>query len=140
NIASEQSWLDRSRTISGWSETPWRVASSSMEAQNLSVPQLREYLQFNSDFPDTQLAPYRTHLNYRWALPIECLIVILIAAPLGIVLSRRGVLAGVATAIFLYAAMLFARLLFIALGKGDRIPPVAAAWLADAVFGSIGML
>ena len=58
-------------------------------------------MHFNADFPATLLAPFRTHLQYRFALPWTCLVVVCIAAPLGIGYSRRGVLSSVAAAVFL---------------------------------------
>ena len=64
--------------------------------------------------------------------------VIFIAAPLGIVYSRRGVLTGVASSIFIFAAMGFIEKLFLALGKGDRIPAIVAAWSSDIVFALVG--
>ena len=76
----------------GWRETPWRIASSVMNPDYLSVPELEDYLAFNRDFPEVRLAPYRTQLHYRWALPWVCLLVVFIAAPLGIVYNRRGIL------------------------------------------------
>ncbi|HWL51029.1 MAG TPA: LptF/LptG family permease [Chthoniobacteraceae bacterium] len=125
--------------VSGWSETPWRIASSNIEAPSLSVPQLRQYLTLNADFPDRQLAPYRTHLAYRWALPWACLVVVLLAAPLGIVYSRRGVLAGVAGAIFLFAGNLFGGFLLVALGEGSILSPLTAAWGSNLFFAAAGL-
>ena len=78
-------------TLEHWSETPFRLGSANVQAEFLSFPELREYLHFNSDFPATLLAPFRTHLQYRLALPWTCLVVVCIAAPLGIGYSRRGV-------------------------------------------------
>ena len=124
--------------ITGWRETPWRISSSVMNPDYLSVPELNDYLQFNHDFPTARLAPYRTQLHYRWALPWVCLLVVFIAAPLGIVYSRRGILGGVATAIGLFFLLVFLSSLFIALGKGNRIPPAIAAWLPLGVFFLIG--
>jgi lipopolysaccharide export LptBFGC system permease protein LptF len=49
----------RTIEIDGWSETPWRVGSSMMIADFMSVPELRDYLFHNGDFPDQRLAPYR---------------------------------------------------------------------------------
>lgn len=126
--------------IPGWTETPWRIASSVMNPNYLSVPELQEYLHFNRDFTQTRLAPYRTQLEYRWALPWVCLLVIFIAAPLGIVYSRRGILGGVATAIGLFFAVVFFSNLFIALGKGNRISPVVAAWGPLVFFLGVGCL
>ena len=117
----------------GWEETPYRIASSRMEAEQLSVPELREYLASNADFPDAQLAPFRTHLQYRWALPFTCLAVVFIAAPLGIVFSRRAVLASVASSIFIFFTFLFCMFFFLALGKGNHLPPIAAAWIPNAL-------
>jgi lipopolysaccharide export LptBFGC system permease protein LptF len=102
------------------------------------VPELKEYLANNSDFPEVRLAPFRTHYWYRFAVPFQCLVVIFIAAPLGIVYSRRGVLAGVASCIFIFFAMGFIEKLFLALGKGDRIPAIAAAWASDVIFALVG--
>lgn len=126
--------------ISDWKETPWRIASSVMNPDYLSVPELRDYMQFNSDFPDLRLAPYRTHLEYRWALPWGCLLVVLLAAPMGIVYSRRGILGGVAVAIGLFFLYFFLTILFVALGKGNRMPAIVAGWGPLIFFFGIGLL
>jgi LPS export ABC transporter permease LptG len=125
--------------IPGWRETPWRIASSVMNPDYLSVPELEDYLAFNRDFPEVRLAPYRTQLHYRWALPWVCLLVVFIAAPLGIVYSRRGILGGVAAAIGLFFSLVFFSSLFIALGKGNRISPWLATWGPMAVYFLIGL-
>jgi LPS export ABC transporter permease LptG len=125
--------------IDNWSETPWRIASSNLDPQGLSVPQLRDYLRFNSDFSAAQLAQYRTHLQYRWALPFQCLVVVLFTGPLAIVFSRRGVLTGIAGAIFLFAGMTFFSFLMLAFGKGARVSDVTAAWSPIVIFGCIGL-
>jgi LPS export ABC transporter permease LptG len=128
------------RKISDWTETPWRVGSARLDPQGLSIPELREFLQYNSDFPAASLAPYRATLSDRWALPWSCLIVIFVAAPLGIVYSRRGVLAGVASSIFIFFGMIMIRYLFLALGKGNRIDPTLAPWIPNAIFLAVGLL
>lgn len=125
--------------IEHWSETPFRLGSANVRAEYLSLPELREYLHFNSDFPVTLLAPFRTHLQYRVALPWTCLVVVCIAAPLGIGYSRRGVLASVASAVVLVFSMNFLTHLFLALGEGDRISPAVAAWTPNLIFAVIGL-
>jgi lipopolysaccharide export system permease protein len=129
----------KSLVITDWSETPFRLASANLRAESLSVPELRDYLHFNSDFPATLLAPFATHLQYRFALPWSCLVVVFIAAPLGIGFSRRGILSGVATAILLIFAMNFLTHLFLALGEGYRVPAWLAAWTPNIVFAVIGL-
>jgi len=137
NITDEK--MLPSLKIEHWSETPFRLGSANVRAEYLSFPELREYLHFNSDFPITLLAPFRTHLHYRLALPWTCLVVVCIAAPLGIGYSRRGVLASVASAVVLVFSMNFLTHLFLALGEGDRISPLVAAWTPNLIFTVIGL-
>lgn len=126
--------------ITDWSETPFRLSSANVRAEHLSVPELRDYLRFNSDFPTTLLAPFATHLEYRIALPWTCAVVALIAGSLGVGYSRRGILSSVAAAILLVFAMNFVMHLFLALGEGARIPTWAAAWTPNLIFGTIGLV
>lgn len=141
DTAGEITKMDEGRElrIDGWSETPWRIASSRMNPDYLSVSELDDYLRFNFDFPPKRLAPYATHLEYRYALPWVCLVVIFLAAPMGIVYSRRGILGGVAVAIGLFFSLVFTSSLFIALGKGGRLSPFVAAWGPLIVFMAIGL-
>ncbi|MEY2575413.1 MAG: lipopolysaccharide export system permease protein [Verrucomicrobiota bacterium] len=129
-----------SLVITDWSETPFRLSSANVRAEHLSVPELRDYLEFNSDFPTTLLAPFATHLQYRVALPWTCAVVALIAGSLGVGYSRRGILSSVAGAILLVFAMNFVMHLFLALGEGARIPTWAAAWTPNIIFGLIGLV
>src|SRR3954451_18323063 len=62
NITKEE--FPPTLTIEHWSETPFRLSSANVQAESLSVPELREYLHFNADFPPTLLAPFRTHFQY----------------------------------------------------------------------------
>ena len=139
NITHQVPFTD-SLLITDWSETPFRLSSANVRAEFLSVPELRDYLQFNSDFPPTLLAPFATQLEYRLALPWACFVVSLIAAPLGIGYSRRGILASVAAAIILVFAMNFVVHLFLALGEGARISHWAAAWTPNLIFGILGLI
>jgi LPS export ABC transporter permease LptG len=125
--------------IEHWSETPFRLGSANVRAEFLSLPELQEYLHFNADFPATLLAPFRTHLQYRLALPWTCLVVVCIAAPLGIGYSRRGVLSSVAAAVILVFSMNFLVHLFLALGEGARVPAWIAAWTPNVLFAAIGL-
>lgn len=127
--------------IKGWSETPWRIYSAQLQPDKLTVPELNQYLRINSDLNRAQLAPFRTYDYVRWALPWGCFVVVLFAAPLGIVYQRRSVIAGVAAAIGLFLGILFFDSLFRALGGGDRgITPFWAAWTTNGVFGLIGLV
>jgi lipopolysaccharide export system permease protein len=137
NITDEKFYP--SLKIDHWSETPFRLGSANARPEFLSVPELREYLNFNSDFPATLLAPFRTHLQYRIAWPLGCLVVVFLAGPLGIGFSRRGVLGSVAAAImFVFLQEYLFTHLFLALGEGDRISPIVAGWTPNVVFAVVG--
>ncbi|MEI6322609.1 MAG: LptF/LptG family permease [bacterium] len=125
--------------IKGWNETPWKIGSSMMNSEFLSYPDLSDYLRFNAEFPESRLAPFLTHWYYRLALPWICIVVIFIAGPMGVVIGRRGIMGGVGTAIGLFAVLLFTSSLFLALGKGDRIPAWMAAWGPILIFLVIGL-
>ncbi|HVE16549.1 MAG TPA: LptF/LptG family permease [Chthoniobacterales bacterium] len=125
--------------ISNWSETPWRIGSATMNSDYLSVPELREYLQFNADFPPVRLAPYRTQLENRWAIPLSAIVVVFLAAPMGIVYSRRGILGGVAVAISLFFSLFLFSNVLVAFGKGHRLDPTVAVWSPYALFFIIGL-
>jgi lipopolysaccharide export LptBFGC system permease protein LptF len=135
----EQRWFE-SLKLRNMSETPWRISSSVLDANFLSVPELREYLRNNADFTELRLAPYRTQLSYRWALPWGCLVAVLIAGPLGIIYSRRGLMGSITMAIGLFFLLILSNSVFLALGKGGRIDPALAAWLPVLIFGGIGLV
>ncbi|ALJ56768.1 Lipopolysaccharide export system permease protein LptG [Candidatus Xiphinematobacter sp. Idaho Grape] len=115
-------------TISHWSETPQRIASLITNPDYLSVPELREYLAQNLDSPSGRLAPYRTHLEYRFALPWQAMVAILLAGPLGIVYSRYSLFRDITIAIILFFCLIFLDKVSIALGEGNHVSPFVAAW------------
>jgi lipopolysaccharide export system permease protein len=138
NITEEKTF--DSLRMPQWSETPFRLASSNMRAELLSLPELQEYLHFNSDFPRALLAPFATHFQYRIALPWTCVVIVFLAAPLAIGYSRTGVLSNVAFAIALVFSLNFLTHLFLALGEGDRVAPWIAAWTPNILFAAFGLI
>ena len=125
----------------GWRETPWRLLSESakLPAQFLTVPQLTSYLRMNREFPESKLASYRTWWHDRLARPLRCLIVVLFAAPLGIVFSRRGLMGSVATTMLLYFGMYFLTTVLLRLGESGRIPAASATWIVNGLFATFGL-
>jgi lipopolysaccharide export LptBFGC system permease protein LptF len=125
--------------LTEWNETPWKVLSSSQNPEYLGIPGLTMYLNANRDLDDASLAPFRTNWWYAFAEPISCLAMILVAAPLGIVYSRRGVMGGVTGAICIFALMYVMRGTFLAMGHSGRMPPFLAASLTNFIVCGIGL-
>jgi len=123
-----------------WNETPWRIASANVDPQGLSVPELSDYLRWNADFTAELLAPYRTHWHYRWAQAVQCFFIVLFAAPLAVVFSRRGAFSGIAGAIFLFAGMYLLSLIGVAIAGSGRIMPWLGAWGPGLLFGLVGLV
>ncbi len=123
-----------------WSETPWKVLSSSQDPEYLGIPGLTMYLNANRDLDDRSLASFRTNWWYVFAEPLACLSMILVAAPLGIVYSRRGVMGGVTGAICIFAMMYVMRGTFLAMGHSGAMPPFLAAWLTNVLVAVVGLV
>lgn len=122
----------------GWPETPWRIVSSGLNPEFLGIPQIGAYLRAYKDAPPVKLAPFRTHWQYRLALPFTCMIIVLFGAPLGIVYSRRGLVGSVTAAVILFFISLFLSHFFVALGQSNRLPPILSAWLPPVLLASLG--
>ncbi len=71
----------------------------------------------------------------RVSFPLACLIMAMIGLPAGLLISRRGFVAGAGAAIVV-AAVYWGIFAFLrGLGYAGTIPPTVAAWGANAIFG-----
>ena len=102
------------------------------------MPELHEYLTNNDALPRARLAPYRTQLAYRWALPWGCFVAVLLAGPLGIIYSRRGIMGSITMAIGLFFLLVLGSSVFLALGKGYRMNADLAVWAPVVFFAGVG--
>ncbi len=121
--------------VKGWSETPWQLIKPGLSAECLGIPDLNGWLQANSRHqPFADPAPYLTQWHYRWALPIACLVNVLLASPLAIHFSRRGPGGGIFVAIVLSSLMLLISNVSLAFGAAGTLRPALAAWLPNLAF------
>jgi lipopolysaccharide export system permease protein len=125
--------------IQGWKETPFEILRPGLPANQLGVPDLNDWLNSHPEGSSDRRVRHLTQWHYRWAQPINCLIVILLASPLGIYFSRRPTSGGIAVAIFLSAGLMFFTSVCLNLGDGGKLPPMLAAWLPNTIFGAISI-
>lgn len=123
-----------------WAETPWSILSGKINPDYLSVQELSAYLNSYVSLEQKKLARYETTLHSRISLPFRCFLMVLIAAPLGIVTSRRGVLGGVAYSVALFVLVYFTYTIFLKLGEGGHLPPAVAGWGVIGLFALVGMV
>ncbi len=125
--------------VEGWSETPWVLVSGSLVPDFLGVPELISYIYANDSYGRDKLSPYWTHLFYRFSLPVQCLVVVMFAAPLSLVFSRRGLVGGMASAVIFFFVMMFLDNMFLNLGEAHHLPAVFAVWTPHVLLGSVGV-
>lgn len=102
---------------------------------------LREiaYLNAHLDLNPRDRALLSTQYHARLAQPWTCLVVALIAFPFGMTAhSRRNAFVGVASSIFICFGYFVLLRVGLALGTGGYVPPWAAAWLPNGLFGALG--
>ena len=79
-------------------------------------------------------------LNYRLALPMACLVLALVAVPIGLI-SRKG---GKAFGLMLSILLVFIYYVLMASGlnlaKEGGLNPVVGLWMANVVFGAAGLV
>ena len=79
-------------------------------------------------------------LNYRLALPFACLVLALVAVPIGLI-SRKG---GKAFGLMLSILLVFIYYMLMASGlnlaKEGRLNPLIGLWMANVIFGIAGVL
>lgn len=121
-------------------ETPWSLVSYALKADFMGVPELLSYLKAHPKAAEEKLAPFRTHLWHRFALPWQALAVVMFAVPLGVAYSRRGAVGGIAGSIFVFFVFMFMNNLFLNLGKGGHLPGWLTVWMPHLLFGSLGLI
>ncbi|MFK7849617.1 MAG: LptF/LptG family permease [Akkermansiaceae bacterium] len=123
-----------------WKETPSQIIKPGLDVAFLGIPELKTWLQSPLATQTTSNLPaYLTHWHYRWALPITCLVTVLLAAPLSIHFARRGAGSGVFLAVVLSVLMIFLSTVTLALGESGSLDPFIAAWLPNIVFTVVGL-
>jgi LPS export ABC transporter permease LptG/LPS export ABC transporter permease LptF len=82
---------------------------------------------------------FQIELHKRFAFPVSCLVLMLVAVPIGVISRRGGKSSAWVFTILLVFVYYFLSSTGIALGKQNKIPAFAAVWSANLLFAIIGL-
>ncbi|HEX8832640.1 MAG TPA: LptF/LptG family permease, partial [Abditibacteriaceae bacterium] len=90
-------------------------------------------------FDQKKLQEWRVDYHRRFALPLACFVMALLAAPLALRFARQGSFAGLVLAFALGFFWQGFDGWFRAMGIAGYLPPVVAAWLTNGLFVVAGV-
>ncbi|MBM3858342.1 MAG: YjgP/YjgQ family permease [Verrucomicrobia bacterium] len=120
-------------------ETPKRLLLESKHHQEMTTTELRRFARALRNAGRASQQPrYLVEMHGRYAMPLTCLVVVVLGVPLGMQVSRRGPMMGVGMALVLVVTFFIVMRLSLQFGYSGRLPPVVAAWLPNVIFGAVG--
>ena len=120
-------------------ERPRDFAYKEWHSEYMSYAELKAYIKNFRGISTKLVRSLLVDLYQKASFSIISLIIILIGAPFALITTRGGIMIGVGMSIaigLLYYAFMA---ISIAFGKAGYMPPAAAAWLGNVVFGIIGI-
>ncbi|MBI3985661.1 MAG: LptF/LptG family permease [Lentisphaerae bacterium] len=128
------------REMLDYREQPADFVNEVKDPLYMSALEIRMYLKAHAQLDDKVVARLSVDMFSRLALPWTCLIVCLFGIPCGVFTGRQGALMGIvaalATFFLFYILMHFSAWL----GKSQHFHPLAAAWLPNLVFLTVGLV
>ena len=122
-------------------DSPQRMVLGGKASDQMTPSELRQQIRaLKRAGRGARLSELEVELQDRYAFPFICLIVVWIAIPLGMRVSRRGPLLAVGTALGLVVAFYILHQWMKMAGRGGHVAPVVAAWLANIIFTAVGAI
>jgi len=127
-----------SEKIISLKETPADFKVARKDPEEMSYAELKDYIAKieNSGYTIPEYIPY---LYAKISFPFICLIMPILAVPFALRIGRGG---GIAMGIGLSVIIGFVYFVFfnfsLSLGRGGLLPPLLSAWVANALFGTLG--
>lgn len=129
--------------IPGFSIVPKSLARRKLEANDLTIRQLRQVMRDkmrDEGFQpqDTEIRQLSTTLHFKTSIPLTPLFFILIALPLAIMPQRSSKTTGAGLSLLVVVVYYAMFVVFQKLGTAGVLAPVAAAWVPNALLLLIG--
>lgn len=120
-------------------ETPDDFKVARREPEEMSYAELNDYIN-KIEKAGYQIPEYVPYLYAKIAFPFICLIMPILTIPFALRIGRSG---GIALGIGMSVIIGFIYFVFfnfsLSLGKGGLLPPLFSAWVANILFGSLGI-
>jgi lipopolysaccharide export system permease protein len=124
-------------------ETPSDLLRQKTDVASMNIRQLKEYIgRFKSSGAVSAINNLKVDLHSKIAYPFACIVIILVGLPFALVTGRRKGLTFASVGIALTIGFLFFVVDSVgqALGKGQALPPIVAAWFAPILFLAAGLI
>jgi lipopolysaccharide export LptBFGC system permease protein LptF len=111
------------------------------EAKPFTQMNVRELAGYIDDLRRSgfDVVPLTVQLQRKFSFPVFVLIMALLGLPFAFSMGRRGALTGIAVSLGIAMAFWGTTSLFEALGNLNQLPPAAAAWSPNLLFGLSGL-
>jgi lipopolysaccharide export LptBFGC system permease protein LptF len=135
--------------VQGFQEFPVRLYPEFHEPPSYFLKEVRQYSQMNffelrdylQDLKQSgfDVVPLSVKLHKKISFPLFALIMALIGLPFAFSMGKRGALTGIALSFAIAIVFWVTDGLFEALGNLNELPPIAAAWSPNILFGLGGL-
>jgi len=120
-------------------ETPDDFKIARREPEEMSYTELKDYIN-KIEKAGYRIPEYIPYLHAKISFPFICLIMPILAIPFALRIGKGG---GIALGIGMSVIIGFIYFVFfnfsLSLGRGGMLPPLLSAWVANLLFGSIGI-
>lgn len=120
-------------------QSPDGLVRAERQTQAMSYHEMAAYIKRLGGKGSEATRKLRVELQTKLAFPFASVVVVLFAAPLAVNSTRGGTLLGMGLAIGAAVTFYGVQAVFVAIGKGGWLPPVAAAWGANLSFAAWGV-
>jgi LPS export ABC transporter permease LptF/LPS export ABC transporter permease LptG len=104
----------------------------------MNIKTLKSYIRYLQDKKsNTQI--YEAKLYYKYAYPLSCLVMVLIAVPFSFLMGNRGTFFGIGTAIGISVVFWFSFAMFNALGAAAILSPFISAFAPIFIFMAVSI-
>jgi len=147
----EEGWVRelRPHSVETFEQFPVRFFPEFREPPSYFLKEVRQstqmnFLELRAYLEDLQqsgfdVVPLSVQLHKKFSFPLFALIMALIGLPFAFSMGRRGALTGIALSLGIGIVFWATNSLFEALGNLNELPPIAAAWSPNVLFGLGGL-